>query len=283
MDKRTAGGKKPLHLWVTPELRAKLDEARGLIPMQRYVVSLLEQATESRPMSDRVLPPGRGGRISNPGSLVWEHEGWIFRLEREGDSWQWTARHNGEAYDFGRIPQEAGEAIKRLRRGNPDAHHMPPDWDEAPPPRVAAIFLENQPAGPVFDAGRGQWLLGDRPLATLTEEELDAVAGLEPSPEAAGLDRPWAPEWVPLRMALRKAHMGRGKITAEKVRDAVADLDYWASGWGLARHGRLFGETFGRPRGEGFVVGAYFRIVDIQRFCERDRAAHAGPVTEPAK
>lgn len=35
-----------LNVWVPPELGKQLDEARGLIPMQRYVVHVLEQEME---------------------------------------------------------------------------------------------------------------------------------------------------------------------------------------------------------------------------------------------
>lgn len=55
MDKRTAKGLRALNVWVTPELGKQLDEARGLIPMQRYVVFLLDQAMGSRPMSVQAL------------------------------------------------------------------------------------------------------------------------------------------------------------------------------------------------------------------------------------
>jgi hypothetical protein len=43
MDRRTAQGKRALNVWVTRELGEKLDQARGLIPMQRYVVRILEE------------------------------------------------------------------------------------------------------------------------------------------------------------------------------------------------------------------------------------------------
>lgn len=48
MDRRTAKGLRSLNVWVTPELGAQLDAARGLIPMQRYVNFLLEQAMKTR-------------------------------------------------------------------------------------------------------------------------------------------------------------------------------------------------------------------------------------------
>jgi hypothetical protein len=48
MDRRTRKGLRSLNVWVTPELGAQLDDARGLIPMQRYVVFLLEQAMKAQ-------------------------------------------------------------------------------------------------------------------------------------------------------------------------------------------------------------------------------------------
>lgn len=48
MDRRTAKGLRSLNVWVTPELGKQLDDARGLIPMQRYVNYLLEQAMKAR-------------------------------------------------------------------------------------------------------------------------------------------------------------------------------------------------------------------------------------------
>jgi hypothetical protein len=46
MDRRTKKGWRSLNVWVPPELGKQLDEARGLIPMQRYVVHVLEQEME---------------------------------------------------------------------------------------------------------------------------------------------------------------------------------------------------------------------------------------------
>lgn len=46
MDRRTKKGLRSLNVWVTPELGKQLDEARGLIPMQRYVVFVLEKEME---------------------------------------------------------------------------------------------------------------------------------------------------------------------------------------------------------------------------------------------
>ena len=43
MDRRTKQGKRSLNVWVDPDLGARLDKARGLIPMQRYVVFALNK------------------------------------------------------------------------------------------------------------------------------------------------------------------------------------------------------------------------------------------------
>lgn len=48
MDRRTKKGMRALNVWVDKELAAKLDEARDLIPMQRFVVRLLEEALAAR-------------------------------------------------------------------------------------------------------------------------------------------------------------------------------------------------------------------------------------------
>lgn len=52
MDRRTALGLRSLNVWVTPELGKKLDAARrtplGDVPMQQFVVKLLEEAMERR-------------------------------------------------------------------------------------------------------------------------------------------------------------------------------------------------------------------------------------------
>ena len=43
MDKRTERGLRPLHIWVSQELRKQLDDARGDVPMQRFVERALER------------------------------------------------------------------------------------------------------------------------------------------------------------------------------------------------------------------------------------------------
>jgi len=43
MDRRTALGLRSLNVWVKPALGKQLDEARGDIPMQRFVVRVLER------------------------------------------------------------------------------------------------------------------------------------------------------------------------------------------------------------------------------------------------
>lgn len=42
-DPRTEQGLRKIQVWVTPELASKLDAARDLIPMQRYLVRMIEQ------------------------------------------------------------------------------------------------------------------------------------------------------------------------------------------------------------------------------------------------
>lgn len=42
-DRRTDKGLRKIQVWVTPELSARLDDARDLVPMQRYVTRLLER------------------------------------------------------------------------------------------------------------------------------------------------------------------------------------------------------------------------------------------------
>lgn len=128
---------------------------------------------------------------------------------------------------------------------------------------------------PTFDVERGEWLLEDgRPLASLSQEDLDLLADVGVCAEATDLDRPWVHDWVPLKMAIRKAHLVSGKLTAKKVREAVGELDRWAVEWGLARHGRCF---IGEPHSSGFCgVGAYFRIVDVRSFLDKQSLVAAG-------
>ena len=43
MDRRAAKGMRSLNVWVPKELGEKLDRARDLVPMQRFVVRILER------------------------------------------------------------------------------------------------------------------------------------------------------------------------------------------------------------------------------------------------
>lgn len=47
-DPRVAKGLRHISVWVTPELGRQLDEARDLVPMQRYVTRLLESVMSQR-------------------------------------------------------------------------------------------------------------------------------------------------------------------------------------------------------------------------------------------
>jgi len=131
---------------------------------------------------------------------------------------------------------------------------------------------------PRFDRDRGEWVVPDgRPLADLGQGELDALWGWEPFSEAEGLDLPWAAEWTPLSMAIRKAFHVTGRCTRAKLRKGVKQLDQWAADWGLARHGRLVIEHCHKTRllpNERTGVAALFRIVDLRRFMEKHREAN---------
>lgn len=132
---------------------------------------------------------------------------------------------------------------------------------------------------PVFDRERGEWIAPDgRLLRELTQPEMDDLMDTGLFAEAEGLHLPWAADWVPLKMALRKAVLVRGRegMTRDRVREAVADLDRYGEEWGLARHGRLFWGHFG----DAYGVGSYFRIVDIRRFSDCQEKARAGYWTE---
>jgi len=133
-------------------------------------------------------------------------------------------------------------------------------------------------AEPHFDRERGEWVVPDgRPLTSLSQEELDVMMDADAAPEVAGLDLPWAPEWTPLSMAIRKAFHLTGRCTRAKLRKGVTQLDQWAADWGLARHGRLVIEHFHKTRllpNERTGVAALFRIVDLRRFMERHREAN---------
>lgn len=63
MDRRTKQGKRSLNVWVSRELGQQLDRARGLIPMQRYVVDVLEKEMRRKRVVPTDEPLRRDGNI----------------------------------------------------------------------------------------------------------------------------------------------------------------------------------------------------------------------------